>query len=146
MLDFSSKDSERPLKFTIDFCIVTVVSAYIQAMTLLTPCLRSQRLRGRKQQFCQSAFACSYGAHAGIEFLDRKRVYKSYGNVPLNTFLKVCNRKQLGTILLAGIEHHGWHNTDSAWYGPAPRVLALAKLTLHLARFIRAHIFGPGHS
>lgn len=44
----------------------------------------------------------------------------------------------------AGIEHKGWHDTDSAWFGPARRVIALAKLTTHLNRFTRAHMFGPG--
>lgn len=51
-----------------------------------------------------------------------------------------------GTAVLSGIEHKGWHNADSAWMGPARRVIALAKLTVHLARFTRAHIFGPGQA
>jgi hypothetical protein len=48
------------------------------------------------------------------------------------------------TARAAGIEHQHWHNTDSSWLGPAARVVALAKLTTSLARFTRAHMFGPG--
>lgn len=43
----------------------------------------------------------------------------------------------------AGISHQHWHNTDSAWMGPARRIVALSKLTTYLARFVRAHMFGP---
>jgi len=43
----------------------------------------------------------------------------------------------------AGITHHGWHNTDSAWMGPARKIVSLAKLTTVLSRFTRAHMFGP---
>ena len=44
----------------------------------------------------------------------------------------------------AGIKHNHWHNTDSAWFGPTRRILALSKLTTHLYRFVRAYMFGPG--
>jgi len=48
------------------------------------------------------------------------------------------------TAAAAGIEHHHWHNTDSAWMGPSLRIITLSKLTTYLARFTRAHMFGPG--
>ena len=48
------------------------------------------------------------------------------------------------TALAAGITHRGWHNTDSAWMGPSRRIIMLSKLTTYLARFTRAHMFGPG--
>ena len=44
----------------------------------------------------------------------------------------------------AGIQHRGWYNTDSAWLGPSLRLVMLSKLTVQLARFTRAHMFGPG--
>jgi len=43
----------------------------------------------------------------------------------------------------AGIQHHHWHDMDSAWMGPSLRIVTLAKLTTYLARFTRAHMFGP---
>jgi len=48
------------------------------------------------------------------------------------------------TAAAAGIEHQHWHNTDSAWMGPSLRIITLSKLTTYLARFTRAHMFGPG--
>lgn len=48
------------------------------------------------------------------------------------------------TAEAAGIHHKHWHNTDSAWMGPALRSITLSKLTTYLARFTRAHMFGPG--
>lgn len=69
----------------------------------------------------------------------------------------VCNRNAMtthhmknieeairNTSAAAGILHHHWHNTDSAWMGPSIRVIMLAKLTVQLARFTRVHMFGPG--
>jgi len=50
----------------------------------------------------------------------------------------------IATAAAAGIEHHHWHNTDSAWMGPSLRIITLSKLTTYLARFTRAHMFGPG--
>jgi len=50
----------------------------------------------------------------------------------------------VNTAAAAGIEHHHWHNTDSAWMGPSLRIITLSKLTTYLARFTRAHMFGPG--
>merc|ERR1719483_168253 len=50
----------------------------------------------------------------------------------------------IDTAAAAGIEHHHWHNTDSAWMGPSLRIITLSKLTTYLARFTRAHMFGPG--
>jgi len=50
----------------------------------------------------------------------------------------------IATAAAAGITHKHWHNTDSAWMGPALRIIALSKLTTYLARFTRAHMFGPG--
>ena len=50
----------------------------------------------------------------------------------------------IATAAAAGIEHHHWHNTDSAWMGPSLRIITLSKLTTYLARFTRAHMFGSG--
>ena len=44
----------------------------------------------------------------------------------------------------AGIQYNGWTDTDSAWMGPSLRIILLSKLTVQLARFTRAHMFGPG--
>merc|ERR1719391_21506 len=43
-----------------------------------------------------------------------------------------------------GLEHHGWYNPGSTWYGDARRVRQLAKLTVALNKFGRASLFGPG--
>ena len=48
------------------------------------------------------------------------------------------------TAAAAGIEHHHWHNIDSSIMGPSIRVIMVAKLTTAVARFTRAHMFGPG--
>ena len=50
----------------------------------------------------------------------------------------------IATAAASGIEHQHWHNTDSAWMGPSLRIITLSKLTTYLARFTRAHMFGPG--
>ena len=50
----------------------------------------------------------------------------------------------IDTAAAAGIKHNHWHNTDSAWMGPSLRIIMLSKLTTYLARFARAHMFGPG--
>ncbi len=58
---------------------------------------------------------------------------------------QICpNGKVRIRVKCAGIEHHGWHITGLSWYGPAVKIVALAHLTTHLTRFIRAHMFGPG--
>ena len=44
----------------------------------------------------------------------------------------------------AGIEHRGWYNPGSTWYGPARRVRHMARLTVALNKFGRAAMFGPG--
>lgn len=59
------------------------------------------------------------------------------------------NRKDIESAIVAtaeaaGVRHRGWHNTDSAWMGPSMRVVQLSRLTTFLARFTRAHMFGPG--
>ena len=43
-----------------------------------------------------------------------------------------------------GIEHRGWYNMGSTWYGDGRRVRNLAKLTLALNKYGRAQMFGPG--
>ena len=48
------------------------------------------------------------------------------------------------TAAAAGIAHRHWHNIDSSLMGPSLRVIMVAKLTVPLARFTRAHMFGPG--
>ena len=44
----------------------------------------------------------------------------------------------------AGIEHRGWFNPGSTWYGDARRVRNMAKITVALNKFGRAQMFGPG--
>ena len=44
----------------------------------------------------------------------------------------------------AGLEHRGWYNPGSTWYGDAGRVRQLARLTVALNKFGRASLFGPG--
>ena len=48
------------------------------------------------------------------------------------------------TAAAAGIQHQHWHNIDSSLMGPSLRVIMAAKLTTAVARFTRAHMFGPG--
>ena len=48
------------------------------------------------------------------------------------------------TAAAAGISHQHWHNIDSSIMGPSVRVIMVAKLTTAVARFTRAHMFGPG--
>ena len=43
-----------------------------------------------------------------------------------------------------GIEHRGWFNMGSTWYGDGRKVRNLAKLTLALNKYGRAQMFGPG--
>ena len=44
----------------------------------------------------------------------------------------------------AGINHQGFENPGSSWYGDARRVRNLAKLSFALNKFARAMMFGPG--
>ena len=44
----------------------------------------------------------------------------------------------------AGIEHRGWYNPGSAWYGDTRRLRNLAKITVALNKYGRAQMFGPG--
>ena len=44
----------------------------------------------------------------------------------------------------AGLQHNDWFNPGSSWYGPARRVRSLARITVALYKFGRAHMFGPG--
>jgi len=44
----------------------------------------------------------------------------------------------------AGIQHQGWYNPGSTWYGDARRVRNMAKITVALNKFGRAQMFGPG--
>ena len=44
----------------------------------------------------------------------------------------------------AGIDHKGWYNPGSTWYGDARRVRNMAKITVALNKFGRAQMFGPG--
>ena len=43
-----------------------------------------------------------------------------------------------------GIEHQGWFNMGSTWYGDSRRVRNLARLTVALNKYGRAQMFGPG--
>ena len=43
-----------------------------------------------------------------------------------------------------GIEHHGWYNPGSTWFGDARRVRYMARLTTALSQFGRTNMFGPG--
>ena len=43
-----------------------------------------------------------------------------------------------------GIEHRGWFNPGSTWYGDGRRVRNLARLTVALNKYGRAQMFGPG--
>jgi len=43
-----------------------------------------------------------------------------------------------------GIEHQGWFNIGSSWYGDGRRVRNLSKLTVALNKYGRAKMFGPG--
>ena len=43
-----------------------------------------------------------------------------------------------------GIEHQGWFNPGSSWYGEGRRVRNLARLTVALNKFGKAQMFGPG--
>ena len=43
-----------------------------------------------------------------------------------------------------GIEHQGWFNPGSSWYGDGRRVRNLARLTVALNKYGRAEMFGPG--
>jgi len=43
-----------------------------------------------------------------------------------------------------GIEHHGWFNIGSSWYGNGRRVRNLSKLTVALNKYGRGYLFGPG--
>ena len=44
----------------------------------------------------------------------------------------------------AGIEHRGWHNPGSSWYGAGWRLRNMARLTVGLNKLGRAQLFGPG--
>ena len=44
----------------------------------------------------------------------------------------------------AGVEHRGWHNPGSSWYGPGWRLRNMARLTVGLNKLGRAQLFGPG--
>lgn len=61
-----------------------------------------------------------------------------------NFGLKVIKDTLRSVACQVGIEHHGWYNPGSTWYGEARRVRHLAKLTVALTKFGRATIFGPG--
>ena len=43
-----------------------------------------------------------------------------------------------------GIEHRGWYNMGSTWYGDGRKVRHLARITVALNKYGRAHMFGPG--
>ena len=44
----------------------------------------------------------------------------------------------------AGIEHRGWFNPGSAWYGNTRRLRNMARITVALNKYGRAQMFGPG--
>ena len=68
-------------------------------------------------------------------------VDKKYGtNFGLRSIKKEL--KQVGCAV--GIEHRGWYNPGSTWYGNARRIRHLALLTVALNKFGRATMFGPG--
>ena len=43
-----------------------------------------------------------------------------------------------------GIEHRGWYNMGSTWFGDGRKVRHLARITVALNKYGRAHMFGPG--
>ena len=50
---------------------------------------------------------------------------------------KVVERLLRDTALLAGIEHRGWYNMGSSWFGDARRIRNMAQLTVSLYKFSR---------
>ena len=50
---------------------------------------------------------------------------------------KVVERALRDTALAAGIDHKGWYNMGSSWYGDAKRVINMARLTVALYKFAR---------
>ena len=50
---------------------------------------------------------------------------------------KVVEKALRDTALAAGIDHKGWYNMGSSWYGDAMRVRNMARLTLALYKFAR---------
>ena len=48
---------------------------------------------------------------------------------------KVLERILRDTAVAAGIEHRGWYNMGSSWYGDSKRIRNMAKLTPALYKF-----------
>jgi len=68
-------------------------------------------------------------------------VDKGYGTMMGKESIKEALRQ---LACAAGINHQEWFNIGSSWYGDGRRVRNLAKLTVALNKFGRAHMFGPG--
>ena len=67
-----------------------------------------------------------------------------YRNYHTNFNLDTIKQAIKDVACSAGIEHRGWYNPGSTWYGPARRVRHMARLTVALNKFGRAAMFGPG--
>jgi hypothetical protein len=50
---------------------------------------------------------------------------------------KVVERILRDTAIAAGIEHMGWYNMGSSWYGDGRRIRNMARLTLALYKFAK---------
>ena len=49
----------------------------------------------------------------------------------------MVERKLRDTALAAGLEHRGWYNMGSSWYGDSRRVRNMARLTVALYKFAK---------
>jgi hypothetical protein len=50
---------------------------------------------------------------------------------------KIVERILRDTALAAGLEHMGWYNMGSSWYGDGQRIINMAKLTVALYKFAK---------
>ena len=82
---------------------------------------------------------------------------KGYGTMMGMDTIKDALRRLASSV---GIEHQGWFNIGSSWYGDGRRVRNLSKLTVALNKYgrcpyqcnfkmlffiLRAEVFGPGN-
>ena len=54
-------------------------------------------------------------------------------------FQKEVEQALVNTATAAGIEHRGWFNLGSSWFGETKRIRRMAKLTLALYKFAKYH-------
>jgi len=59
-------------------------------------------------------------------------------------YLPIIENLLVDTASAAGIEHKGWFNLGSSWYGETWRIRGLSKLTMSLYKFAKTYMFGPG--